>query len=125
MGSMIEINDTLQITAEQGWPKELDIEKHLENPITLGEVKDTIYEFHDKPAIRVYKQPPVRNFLAQNIGGKWIYWGQIFMLEITHDYENKTTSGKFRIIKLNTPEEMKEAFRHLDIRPELDYFGQK
>ena len=28
MGSLIEINDTLQITTEQGFPKELDYEKN-------------------------------------------------------------------------------------------------
>lgn len=28
MGSYIEINDTLQITREQGFPKELDWRKH-------------------------------------------------------------------------------------------------
>lgn len=28
MGSYIEINDTLQITKEQGFPKELDWKKH-------------------------------------------------------------------------------------------------
>ena len=29
MGSFIEINDTLRITKEQGFPKELDYEKHI------------------------------------------------------------------------------------------------
>ena len=28
MGSYIETNDTLQITSEQGFPKELNYEKH-------------------------------------------------------------------------------------------------
>jgi hypothetical protein len=36
MGSFIEINDTLQISKEQGFPNELEINKHLESPYTLG-----------------------------------------------------------------------------------------
>ena len=31
MGSYIELNDTLQLTTEQGFPKELDLKKHLKN----------------------------------------------------------------------------------------------
>lgn len=123
MGSIIEINDTLQITAEQGWPKELDLKTHLQTPYTLDDVKDKVFEFKDKPRIRVYKQPPVRNFLAQCIGDKWVYWGLCFVLEVKHDYVNQTTSGKFTIIRLNTPEEMKEVFKHVDVRPELNYFA--
>ena len=123
MGSIIEINDTLQITAEQGWPVELDLEKHLKTPIALEQVENKIYEFHGKPKVRVYQQPPVRNFLAQNINGKWVYWGQCFILEITHDYEKQETSGKFKIVRLNTPAEMKEAFKHLDRNPQNDYFA--
>ena len=32
MGAFIEINDTLRITKDQGFPKELDIETHLKRP---------------------------------------------------------------------------------------------
>ena len=34
MGSYVEINDTLQITKQQGFPKELDWKKHLKVPYT-------------------------------------------------------------------------------------------
>ena len=40
MGSFIEINDTLRITKEQGFPAELDLQTHLANPYTLDNVKD-------------------------------------------------------------------------------------
>jgi hypothetical protein len=123
MGSMIEINDTLQLTADQGWPAELDLATHLQAAYTLKDVEGKIFEFKDKPAIRVYKQPPVRNFLAENINGKWVYWGKCFIVEITHDYEKQTTSGKFRIVELNSPDEMKQAFKYLDLRPEFNYFA--
>jgi hypothetical protein len=122
MGSFIETNDTLQITKEQGFPKELDISTHLKNPFKLEDFKDKVFEFRDKKDIRVYQVPPVRNFFVENIGGKWIYWGLVHILEVKHDNINKTTSGKFKIIHLNTPEEMKTAFKLIDQRPEFNYF---
>lgn len=123
MGSFIEINDTLQISRGQGFPAELILEEHLKKPYTLADVKDKIFEFHDKPDIRIYKAPPVRNFFVENRGGKWIYWGLVHILEVTCNYEKKTTSGKFKIIRLNSPEEMKTAFDLMDMRPEMNYFG--
>jgi len=95
MGSFIETNDTLQITKGQGFPGELNLEKHLENPYKAEDFKDKKFEFKNKPGVRVYNMPPVRNFFAENRDGKWIYWGLINILELNIDYVNKTTSGKF------------------------------
>ncbi len=120
---MIEINDTLQITRKQGFPVELDIARHLVSPIELEEFTDRVFEFKDKADIRTYQQPPCRNFLVENINDKWIYWGLCHILEITHDYKNKTTSGKFKIIYINSPKEMQAAFKLIDRRPEFDYFS--
>lgn len=120
---MIEINDTLAITSEQGFPKELNLEVHLQKPFILSDFQDKIFEFKDKKDIRVYKIPPVRNFLAENRDGKWIYWGLVHVLEVNHDYEKRITSGKFKIIYINTPEEMKEFFKLTDQRPEMNYFN--
>lgn len=114
MGSYIEMNDTLQITKEQGFPKELDWREHLKNPYTAEQFKDKIFEFKDKPSIRNYQIPPVRNFLVENIDGKWLYWGLIYILEIKHDYINRTTSGKFKIIHINKPAEMEMAHNLID-----------
>ncbi len=122
MGSFIELNDTLRIDESQGFPVELDIEVHLKTPYKLDDFKDRIFEFHDKPEIRVYKIPPVRNFLVQDIGGKWLYWGLIHILEINHDYLRKKTSGKFKIIYINTPEEMKMAYELVDRNLDNNYF---
>lgn len=123
MGSFIEINDTLRITKEQGFPAELDIEQHLKTPYTIEDVKDKIFEFTAKPKIRVYKIPPVRNFLAEDLSGKWIYWGLVFITEVHHDYEKQETYGKFKIVRLNTPDEMKEMFKltHFN-KPDENYF---
>jgi hypothetical protein len=122
MGSQIEINDTLNITREQGFPVELDIDKHLKTPYQTDDFVEKVFEFKDKEGIRVYKIPPVRNFLVENRDGKWIYWGLCHVLEEHHDCVNKVTSGKFKIIYINTPEEMKLAQHLIDQRPEKAYF---
>ena len=40
MGSFIEINDTLRITKEQGFPAELDVKKHLLQPYRIEDFTD-------------------------------------------------------------------------------------
>lgn len=121
MGSMIELNDTLQITKEQGFPEELNYEKHKINPYKAEDFKDKIFEFKNKPNIRNYHMPPVRNFLVENTNGKWLYWGLIHILEVKHDYVNKTTSGKYKIIYINTPEEMIQAHDLIDRNEQTRY----
>lgn len=119
MGSRIELNDTLQISREQGFPAELDLEKHKAAPFRAEDFADQVFEFKEKSEIRVYQQAPVRNFLVENRNGKWIYWGLIHILEVTHDYVNQKTSGKFKIIYIYTPEEMEKAFNLMDRRSEM------
>lgn len=122
MGSIIEINDTLQLTSEQGFPAVLNLETHLKTPYKAEYFDGKIFEFRNKPGVRVYQVPPVRNFLAENKNGKWIYWGLIHILGITQDYENKTTSGKFKIIYLYTPDEMRKAHDLIDRKKETEFF---
>lgn len=122
MGSFIEINDTLQITKEQGFPSDLDLQKHLDKPYKVEDFKDKIFEFKNKSNIRIYHQPPVRNFLVENKDGKWIYWGLVHIIETTTDNVNKTTYGKFKIIKIYTPEEMIKAHDLIDSREEMKFF---
>ncbi len=124
MGSYIEINDTLQITSDQGFPKELDINKHLRNPYKIKEFENKIFEFKNKSNIRIYHQPPVRVFFAQNINNIWLYWGLVEILELTLDMVNKITSGKYKIIKIFTPDEMKSAEDILHNQNEKTYFRQ-
>ncbi len=71
----------------------------------------------------MYQIPPVRNFLVQSVDGKWIYWGFIHILETHHNNREQTTSGKFKIIYIYTPEEMKLAHRLIDRNKETDCFG--
>ena len=122
MGSFIEINDTLQLTKEQGFPIELNLDEHLKKPCGAKDFEGKIFAFQDKPSVRLYKMPPVRNFLVENRNGKWIYWGLVHILEVKHDYVRKTTSGKFKIIYINTPEEMKKAHELIDRNEETKYF---
>jgi hypothetical protein len=117
MGSIIEINDTLQITSEQGFPKELDYKKHLATPLSASDFKDKIFSFSNKPEIRFYQVPPVRNFLVENRDGKWVYWGLIHIVEIVHDYVRKTTSGKFKIVYIYSSDEMAKAHDLIDRNP--------
>ena len=116
MGSNIELNDTLQITTEQGFPSGvLDLEKHKSNPITLDDVKDKTFEFHDKSGARIYHTHPTRCFLVHNIDGKWLFWGKIIMLEQTikgEKQETQTTSGKYKIIEIYEPEYQEQITKH-------------
>ena len=121
MGSFIELNDTLQISKEQGFPKELDYELHKLKPSTASDFEGKIFEFKNKPKIRVYQLPPIRNFLVQNIDGKWLYWGLIHIIEVIHNNLDQTTSGKFKIIYIYTPEEMKQAHKLIDRNKDTDY----
>lgn len=121
MGSRIELNDTLQITREQGFPPELDLEKHKATPLRAEQFVDRTFEFKNKSEIRVYQQVPVRNFLVENRDGKWIYWGLVHILEVHHDYVAQLTSGKFKIIYIYTPEEMGQAYNLIDRRPEMKF----
>ncbi len=123
MGSLVEINDTLQITREQGFPKALVYEKHKVKPFKASDFSNVVFEFKNKPGVRVYKLPPVRNFLVQNINGKWLYWGLIHIIEIHHDNVKKTTSGKFKIIHIYTPEEMRQAHKLIDRNKKTDFFN--
>ena len=123
MGSLIEINDTLRISKAEGFPAILDIEKHKVTPYILADFKDRVFSFKDKPNMRVYHAPPVRCFLVEDIGGKWLYWGLCHILEVKSDYINKITSGKFKIIYLNTYEEMKKVYELVDRNPGNNYFS--
>ena len=108
MGSFIEFNDTLQLTTEQGFPKELDLKKHFKKPFSEKDFKDKIFSFQDKPNMMIYHPAPVRVFLVHNINGKWLHWGKAHIIEQTIHAETQTTSGKFKIIQIYDPKYMVE-----------------
>lgn len=124
MGSFIELNDTLQITTQQGFPSEiLNLEKHRKDIIRLEDLSETIFSFMEKPNARIYHIPPVRCFLVHNIEGKWLFWGKVHIIEqkIVSDGENSFTSGKFKIIEIYEPEYQTLITKHESIKC-LSYF---
>ncbi len=125
MGSFIELNDTLQITTDQGFPADiLDLEKHKANPIQLKDLTNKVFEFRDKPNPRIYHLSPVRCFLVHNIDGKWLYWGKVNMLEQTIksiEDDKHVTSGRFEIIEIYDPEYQRQITLH-ETSPGLSYF---
>lgn len=123
MGSHIETNDTLQITSGQGFPAELNFVRHKEKPFTAEDFEGKVFEFKNKEKIRIYHAPPVRVFLVHNINGKWLYWGLVHILEVVHDQVNNMTSGKFKIIYIYTPDEMKQAHKLIDRNDKTDFFA--
>ena len=125
MGAIFEINDTLQITKEQGFPTELDLDQHERAPLKAESFKERVFEFKDKPAIRIYKPAPDKNFFVENRGGKWIYWGLVHIIEVTHDHLKQTTSGKYKIIYIYTPEEMRKVHDLADRRDDFKFFDNE
>lgn len=137
MGSIIEFNDTLQITNKQGFPDHIfNLERHRKKPITLDEVTDMVFEFSGKSRPRFFHLEPVRVYWYHNIDGKWLAWGQIVVLEQTisknqnhmhqgpvnvSDPEDWVTSGKYRVLKIYEPD-YQELFTRTDLPPSLSYF---
>lgn len=132
MGSIIEINDTLQITADQGFPSTLlSLEKHLKEPITLSEVKGKVFSFAKKDRARIYQGDPVRVYLVQNIDGKWLFWGKIYIQSQTISKkldaqgnwlaDQWETSGTFIIVDLYEPLYQRE-FTIRESPPGMSFF---
>ncbi len=79
------INDTLQLTDAQGFPKKLELDKE--------------YSFQ-KDKCRLYRLPPTRVFLAHNKNGTWDYKGEAIITELTMLPLEPKTIGKFKVVKL-------------------------
>jgi hypothetical protein len=52
----------LRISKAQGFPAELDLQKHLHRPYKIEDFSDSVFSFRAKPKIRLYQQLSVRNF---------------------------------------------------------------
>lgn len=122
MGTKVRVNDTLQITAAQGFPASLNLARQLESPLSASHFAGQTFSFRDKEGVRNFQQPPVCNFLVENRDGKHIYWGLIAMLSVTHDYLANVTSGRYEIHTLYTPEQMRMAAELTGLDRRLDYF---
>ena len=93
----LTINDTLQLTEAQGFPKKLELNK----------------EYHfEKDKKRLYRLPPARVFLAHNKNGKWDYRGEALIMELTILPLESRTVGKFKVVKLYNEEHRKVLNKH-------------
>lgn len=91
------MNDTLQLTAAQGFPAKLELNKE--------------YLF-EKDKRRLYRLPPARVFLAHNQDGKWDYRGEALITELTILPLESKTIGKFKVVKLYSDEHRKVWNEH-------------
>ena len=139
MGSILEINDSLQITTAQGFRADIfDLERHRKRPIRTEDVGDMVFRFTGKPRPRFFHLDPVRVFWFHNIDGRWLAWGHIMILEQTisrapgkahqgavnvSDPEQWMTSGAYRVAQVYTPD-YQEAFTRNDLPDSLSYFGE-
>lgn len=119
MGSFIELNDTLQLTEEQGFPVDIfNLKKHRKKPVTLKDVKGKVFEFKDKSSARLFHLDPVRVYYVHNIDGKWLFWGRVLIQSLqiekrlsedgTWDGHSWKTSGTYTIQKIYDPKFQKE-----------------
>src|SRR5215210_471966 len=85
MGCFYEINDTLILTADQGFPSELlNVDKHRKNPVTLKDVEGKIFSFRNKSAARAFQLDPIRVYLFEfTSNGKWLAWGKALIQSLT------------------------------------------
>ncbi|MDD5342741.1 MAG: hypothetical protein PHI73_05425 [Patescibacteria group bacterium] len=120
MGSQIELNDTLQITTDQGFPRELILETHLKKPFTADAFNGRVFSFV-KPDKRLFHSAPTRVFLVHNINGKWLYWGHCQIIEQTIHAEKNNTTGKFIITKIYPPDYQRQISLN-EIDPGKEYF---
>lgn len=115
MGSYIELNDTLQITTQQGFPDDLlSLARQQQGKINVDAIKGKVFAFKNKPGARLYHTSPTRCFLVHNINGKWLYWGKILVIEqtIAQTKKGPVTSGKYQITQVYDPEYQKQITRH-------------
>lgn len=101
MGSNIEINDTLKISKERGFPQELKLEQHVWQPFGEEQFRRRQFPFWNKDE-RLYHRTPTRCFLVEETPeGLWIYWGHAQVIQQT--IKQGRTEGIFEIAKLYDP----------------------
>lgn len=114
MGTFVELNDTLQLTTAQGFPADIfDFAAHSRKPVTLDQVRDCVFKFHNKPSARIFQLDPVRVFYVHNIDGKWLFWGHVLIQSLsiekaigvdgTWNGNDWVTSGTYRVENVYDP----------------------
>lgn len=133
MGSMVEINDTLQLTTAQGFPADVfDHKVHLKTPIVLdAKLRERIFTFHSKPNARIFQLDPVRVYFVHNIDGKWLFWGHVMIQSLSiakaipaggkWNGKDWLTSGTYRVSEIYPPDYQRTFTTH-ESPPGLSFF---
>lgn len=133
MGTIIDLNDTLELTDAQGFPFDVfNLERHLRSPITLDDVAGRLFKFHGKAKPRIFQLDPVRVFFYHNLPDKngdtkWLAWGEVLIQslhieknpEVAHqskrnesDPNQWVTGGTYTILKVYDPDYQRIATQH-------------
>jgi hypothetical protein len=132
VGSLIEFNDVLQLTTEQGFPADLlDLTVHQARPIPTASVSATLFTFSGKPNARVFQLDPAPVRLVHNIDGKWLYWARALVQSVTvakvlgadgsWTPDSWATSGTYKIIDLYDPD-FQRVYTMREAPPGKSYF---
>lgn len=141
MGCAYEINDTLLLTREQGFPCDVfDYESHVKNPVTSADVAGKLFHFKGKPTARAFQLDPVRVYFIENTEeGKWLMWGKAFIQSLTIEHVKTTvdpgnaikfqpgdwmTSGSFIVSEVYDPEYQRIATSH-EVPAAWNFFADK
>ena len=116
MGSTLELNDTLLLSTEQGFPEDLlNLQQHQEQGISLSQLTGQTFTF-TKDGARVFHLDPVRVFLVQKIQGKWLFWGNALIQSQTICKSQSDgqwiTTGQFIVSKIYDPETQRLFTNH-------------
>lgn len=143
MGSIIDLNDTLELTDAQGFPADVfNLDRHLRDPITIDQVAHLVFEFRGKPKPRIFQLDPVRVFFYHNIPDaqgniRWLAWGEVLVQSIhiqknpdvphqsksnESDPNQWITGGTYRMLKVYDPDYQRIATEH-QTPPGFSYFG--
>lgn len=139
MGCFYEINDTLLLTEDQGFPSHVfNYERHVKSPVTIDDVKDKIFHFKGKATARLFQLDPVRVFFYENTkNDKWLAWGQVLIQSITIEHVAHTvtegdaikfqpgdwvTSGTFKMLEVYDPA-YQRVFTEHEAPPAWNFFA--
>jgi len=126
MASYVELNDRLILTKVQGFPSELDLKKHRENPLKAEDFSGRTFGFYGKSGKRFYIHSPGTCLLIQDLERQLLYWGEIAILEQTKSGKSEKiqrTSGEFEIIDIYDPICQEAITRHESPRGK-SYFSE-
>jgi len=133
MGTSVELNDTLLISEEQGFPSGiLNRDNHVKTPVSSSAFEGKEFKFHDKDGARIFHLDPVRVYLVENKNGKWIFWGKAFVVSQTIEKSvgkngewkpgDWVTSGTFKIVEIFEPD-YQETFTRRESPPNKSFFA--